>query len=121
MHNVRLDLTADVTNVHNATKPNTEKENDSVQLSLSVIHNTNNVLNDLKNEVSATKHRGKSSERALVELRTNTDTSPIISTSKSGSHGVSDLEMERMDSFSRPPVSFVVTRLPKQFVVSCDT
>lgn len=103
MHGEHLITANCPTKVANVAKKNTEKEND---------------LDSLKrpDKGITIKHHEKSSEKVLAELRMNA--SPKSNILASNHRGVKDETVEKSSSFGRPPVSFVVTRLPKQFVVS---
>lgn len=126
----RFDPVDNPTNVSEPMKENSEKENDSKRQERSVVNNNSSghVYSDLiapsdliTKRKSTTKHDLESTENVLAEHRTNRNPSLNTGTSKLCNGGVRSAELERLDNTSvRPSVSFVVTRLPKQFAVSND-
>ena len=121
----RFEPVDDPTNVSEPVKENSEKENVSKRQDRSVITNNSSghVYSDLvtKRKSSTKCNYGESSENVLAEHRRNRDPSSSTGTSKLCNGGVRNAELEKFNNSSvRPSVSFVVTRLPKQFAVSSD-
>lgn len=104
------------TSAINTTKENSEKENYLNRQRRSVVNDNSSgyVSDDVKKRRSTTKYNGELSEKVLAEHRSNHN--PNTTTSKLCRGGEKNLGVETLDTSARPAVSFVVTRLPKQFV-----